>query len=1089
MVLKIFLYYIEMSSLPGPGTGRGKGKGTGRPGPGWNIGSNAVNNHAAGASVAAGTAKNPKHHKGNKTRKAEARAKAAHNRRAKEERNRREAAEAAAAAAAAERIRRAAEEAEAAAEAAAAAAPAAAAAARRESARVSAAEALIRPTIRDASSSFKIAQKAMYTNVDTKFPTEWWEKRSVVDPTRKNPQEVLKIKQHGFNKYARDQKEKYTAFMTGLKSLPGYVRIVTQNMHCRDIGTPGPAYIACKAALSFEDNQTERATEFAKLINLGSINAHVIAVQELQHDGAREKFIETLDKSNYGVWLPDSGVYFGKGYGAVALAAVKATPGALATLGKTVYARPYASVATVAAGTLGAFFAPALLAATAAAATPFAAAAGGVGTVFAVHRKIHAGQGFVWDKRKVKIIQTEFLLFPKEITSGADAKGVGLADYSFKAVAFAQFQLLNTPKAKFSVFNIHPSPYVQSNDLEAYRSKYEIDMVASHLYQFTLTAKRIKDHLKSQHDYVFVCGDWNVNKYFQNGYSEKGAREDVKVDAVDAVPVVGRGFEEISKKNGAKTITAVEERETCFRDDIPFTNNNNCDFHASGGSEFMTVSEILGTIPPTHLYSISEHAADIPAPYGGKYTWDGLLNSVMFSPYWSSRAFQLLDHIVYSKYGKIPIYAHTMTKRYLTTVPVPATEGPLGQDCREHSTTFGGKQIKIPVNLKPYMRKSEYDAARPARTAKAVRGLRTRATALSLRATREAAEYALRAPSMKDKVARAAEVKVAAAEAEAEAAAAEAEAAEAEEEDNEELAYVHQYVDIADHYGVECVAILDTAPETIDRLANLASAFYTSAKFWVDPFLPTNVDDLCTIAAAGPSPDPNVAPAAAITDRDARAASRADGPAITFNKFQIPKLWELLSNTFDNEEFNNAKQKLTGRGCSESIKIIISKIVNIYIKYNDPAKMSYIPENINTAYIINQFVFKMANRLIEREYLNRIRFNHRFAAEIPFGKFVEKAANSSEAGCKKGNMLYSCKIKRKTRNIKNRQRGQLLNLADRGQINRFSRRAHRNLRSPNIINDVGWGTLVPGGYGVRAPVALYKTKAAYSATPSSSYSS
>ena len=51
----------------------------------------------------------------------------------------------------------------------------------------------------------------MYTNVDTKFPTEWWEKRSVVDPTRKNPQEVLKIKQHGFNKYARDQKEKLLA--------------------------------------------------------------------------------------------------------------------------------------------------------------------------------------------------------------------------------------------------------------------------------------------------------------------------------------------------------------------------------------------------------------------------------------------------------------------------------------------------------------------------------------------------------------------------------------------------------------------------------------------------------------------------------------------------------------------------------------------------------------------------------------------------------------------------------------------------------------------------------------------------------------
>ncbi len=854
-----------------------------------------------------------------------------------------------------------------------------------ERARRSASSVLKKPSIREES-SFKIAKKAQYNNVDLPFSTEWWQHRTGGFERKLTPQEVLKTKQHVFNNYSKTNQASYRSFMRYIETLDGYVRIVTQNMHCRDEGSPGASYIACKAEISFQDNQIERAIQFAELINSGSINAHVIAIQELQHVEARIKFIETLDKTKYGVWLPASGVYFGEGMGAMTMAAIKSTPTAISSMVQTVKASPLKSLAALGGAAVGAVFAAPLLIGTAV----VGAAAVAAGTRYAVNREVSAGQGFVWDKRKVNLKQQEFLLFPKEISSGADVAGVGLADYSFKAVAFAQFQLIRPEDpiaasaamggaggpsapteriasgAKFSVFNIHPSPYVQSDELATYRSQYEIDMVASHLYQFTLTAKRIKDHLKSQRDYVFVCGDWNVNKYFQNGYSEKGAREDVKIDKV---PVVGRGFEEISKKNGEKNITAVEERETCFRDDIPFTNNNNCDFHASGGSEFMTVSEILGTIPPTHLYSISEHDADIPAPYGGKYTWDGLLNSVMYSPYWSSRAFQLLDHIVYSKYGKIPIYAHTMTKRYLTTVPVHATQGPLGKSCRNYSKRylnyFGGKKIKIPDNLKPY--------------------------------------------STSDKV--------------------------------------HQYVDIADHYGVECVAILNDTPSIALSMSNHIKDFYTNAKFWMDPFLPTNVDGLCRALAAD-------ATAAPTTARGARAASRAapNGPPITFNKFQIPKLWELLSNTFRNREFMDAKQKLTSEGCIDYIDIIISKIVDKYIRYPDHEQstiMSYIPENINKAHIFNQFVFKMANRLVEREYLNRIRFDHSLADKIPFGKFVEIAANG-ESGCRKGNMLYSCKITRKIRNTKNRRRGELLNLADRGQINRFSRRARSSIRSPAI---------------------------------------
>ena len=851
----------------------------------------------------------------------------------------------------------------------------------------SAVAALGRPTIREGVSPFKIAQRALYTNIDLGFPTEWWEKRREEHPGRKNPQEVLKIKQHVFNKYARENQGRYHTFMTGLKSLAGYVRIVTQNMHCRQQGGPERIFSSCDGEKRFLDNQTERAVEFAKLINTNDIfnnHTHVIAIQELQEPGARGKFIETLNKERYGYWFPKAGVSYT-----------------------------------------------------------------GFNTRF---DEVHAGQGFVWNKNKVNLLQKEFLLFPTEFSSGANAAAVS-GTHSFKAVAFAQFQLIRPEDrpaamggaggpaasaavratgAKFSVFNIHPSPYVQSDELADYRSQYEIDMVASHLYQFTLTAQRIKEHLKANRDdYVFVCGDWNVNKYFQNGFSEKGTRKDIDVfnknkilepiiteyfhykknydnftknkdhDEDEAAemqaylrrivrkfgekqhllqeyeeqskahaekakalntPVVGRGIKEVVEN----TTKLVQEREPCFRDDIPFTNNNNCDFQSSGGSEYMTVSEILGTIPPTHLYSLSEHDTDIPAPYGGKYTWDGLLNSVMYSPYWSSRAFQLLDHIVYSKYGKIPIYAHTMTKRYLTTVPVLATEGPLSQACRHDN------KKDIPDNLKPYSVAGTYSY----KEGRIPTGRRPTLTISS---------------------------------------------------------NVHRYVDIADHYGVECVAILDTDPETINRLADLGSAFYKSAKFWVDPFLPQNLDGLCLQARL------------AIDAAGAAAGAGAAG-APTFNKFQIPKLWELLSNEYRFKEFIESQIKLN---CGRyNLTQIITQIVKTYIlkpDYPTAEIMTHIPDS-NKEYILNHYVLKMANRLIEREYLNRINFNHKTALRVPFGKFT----------CEnKGNTLYQCNITRKMRNTIDRERGLLLKQANRGNINRFSRRAPRELRSPNITNDNG----------------------------------
>jgi hypothetical protein len=127
--------------------------------------------------------------------------------------------------------------------------------------------------------------------------------------------------------------------------------------------------------------------------------------------------------------------------------------------------------------------------------------------------------------------------------------------------------------------------------------------------------------------------------------------------------------------------TPTELMEACFRDDVPYISNK-CDTTCCG-SEYLTMREILAGVAPAHLVSLPEYPKEVVAPLHGKYTWDGLFNTVVFSPHWSSMSFQLIDHFFYNAFGRIPSYAHVMTKRYICDPPVNVNEGPLSKGCYE----------------------------------------------------------------------------------------------------------------------------------------------------------------------------------------------------------------------------------------------------------------------------------------------------------------------------------------------------------------------------------------------------------------------
>jgi hypothetical protein len=548
-----------------------------------------------------------------------------------------------------------------------------------------------------------------------------------------------------------------------LAKIPGFVRIVTQNMHCRQdpgirgdiafagvttgvvglgyatnpivggIATLASTYVGpkiadyfkignntCTADKNFKDSQEGRAEAFANYIIGDKLNADVIAIQELQYDPAHARFLEIIQtQTKWRIIFPENQICKKIGF------------------------------------------------------------------------CVRTGQAFVWNSERVTFQTSTWMPFRTEYAAGFDANVS--TKTSFKGILCGTFILNDASKAKFSVFNIHPSPYILNVGANDYRNDH---ITIAHIAQVLETMQEIKKITPSTQS-VIICGDFNINKYIHNGLNYSSldeirdsvgsyiptitARRDpatgksvsanklfaeyVKSERSSADPeyanrdlyvyvyldtaAIGRfkaGLaatflhdEDLKKSDRYETIKLVENNKNanmgvksllkirkdqyvivpkfsralknrhiygntieliddvninragkCFRDDIPYLDTScTIDNKDIIGSEFKTIMQILHAVAPVHLHSSKE---DEP-PFNGKYSWESLYNSVMYSPLWSDNAFQLLDHIVYSQCHKIPLYAHTMVKRYKIE-PVLVDEGPLSKKCRKDK-----KEIK----MKPWL--------------------------------------------------------------------------------------------------------------------------------------------------------------------------------------------------------------------------------------------------------------------------------------------------------------------------------------------------------------------------------------------------
>ena len=518
----------------------------------------------------------------------------------------------------------------------------------------------------------------------------------------------------------------------------GFLRIVSQNMHCRQdagftlgntasvgvgavttfIPGVGPCIGAacagiikgvtkysgydigteCKQTINFKDNQIERARGFAKLIRTGKTKAHIIALQELQHAGALDAFRAEL--------------------------AIQTPPHPYKIIEKTCFG----------------------------AAVCFSYIPGNL---------IKTGQLFVYNKDHVTGYKTDVINFPASYSSGIDAGKYGKNDtaVSFKGIVYSRFHIIKNGKFIW-VFNIHPSPWLNN---VGQNDKFDTDILTSHLVQTQLVAEKIRE-LQSQDKYkndtFITCGDFNINKYVANGvkyndtpdflknyfgianYKNLNNKKEFLEKITSSIPgdrftmnksqiKEDKVFYDKSIINNPDDITGgfkpspsycgktqtlskliIEKQnlqprtsfnfksikqpyscnDPCFRDDVPFISTT-CHDTTLCGSEYSTIMEILESCPPIHLKSICEENDEISPPFNGKYTWDSYQNSVLSSPLWDEPAFQLIDHIVYSKRGNIPLYAHTMTKRFLLPEPVEVNEGPLSVKCRK--SKYSKKNLNV----------------------------------------------------------------------------------------------------------------------------------------------------------------------------------------------------------------------------------------------------------------------------------------------------------------------------------------------------------------------------------------------------------
>ena len=434
--------------------------------------------------------------------------------------------------------------------------------------------------------------------------------------TSQQKKDILEAREREHREYIEAYKSKYKAMMTALKSLPSFTRIISQNLHCRS-DAPCSVYRSdyqkCDGTNCFLDNQIERAQRFAEKIIKGTLSFDILCIQELQHDNARKKFIEVLTPhtDKFGI-LYDAGTAVYSDY----------IPGS---------------------------------------------------------GYLNSGLVIVYDKIKFTVLMSEIYHFPVDFSSGADRKYAKVK--SFKGAIFARFIDLRVQGAENRIIficNTHPSPYVP---IESGKADNDLQIKQTHVYQFTLLAAKIKQMTLAysqthgqKKEFIFICGDWNINKFLQTGSLKD--EENLPVSA----PVKGKG-KAITRSHTLFAKGEPNDNQACFRDDIPYSQKK-CEA-ACCGSEYLTMLEVLSAAAPPHLTALPEFDNEVVAPLKGRYTWDGLFNSVSFSGYWPYPSFQLIDHIVYNKFGKIPAYAHTMTKRIIFDNPVNAgdSHGPLSDQC------------------------------------------------------------------------------------------------------------------------------------------------------------------------------------------------------------------------------------------------------------------------------------------------------------------------------------------------------------------------------------------------------------------------
>ncbi len=500
--------------------------------------------------------------------------------------------------------------------------------------------------------------------------------------------------------YNYDNRTSFKEFMNEIKELKGFVRVITQNMHCRDrsivgarslLGSANPTTpsvsgwmdtaIYCEAyAPGFYDDQRARTTAFVESIKSGEIHRlqpDVIAIQEMQeYEEATVPGIKSHSRN-----IIENALKRDKNWGLVL------------PKGNATYSRA----------------------------------------------AIPSGLGFVFNRQKVRHISSNLYQFPTDFSSGADA-GAVTSTMSFKGVLIGEFEVISTRDAagtvgsgkRLVIFNIHPSPYVDLPDYVGTTSPRSVivdQIVKTHMYQCLFIALKMKELYqgRTQKPTILLCGDWNINKFLSNGTTGFGnalAPREYK-DIIEASPQTAgmrpsssgpsnvqvnhstTGPSAVPKPNAtgvnigpliepsAVPVVLPPTSKKCFKEDMPYIGEGvgkrgtpaYCD-EACCGAEMKTVYEILQAIPPAHLKFIQEHKDEAIVPFGGKYTWDALFNSVMYSPLWASFNFQLIDHIVYSRYGAIPSFAFTKVRRLTPTNPIPVSEGLLSRKCLVYKSDF-----------------------------------------------------------------------------------------------------------------------------------------------------------------------------------------------------------------------------------------------------------------------------------------------------------------------------------------------------------------------------------------------------------------